>query len=152
MNKLFPNTLVDDDVELEYYAIEAAPLTAKGGNQLVAVVADVSPELALESVRKSRTGEFFAKRTLSARQVACPGIANPLPLEGWNHWDGPEMARCPSCRRALAAVAIGHRWSVRLLGVGPVGKEGGHGIHICQRSECRAKMEIVVSQVPKGGR
>ena len=151
MNKLFPDTEVDEDVELEYYAVEAAALTAKGRPQLVAVVADVTAALALEAVRTSRAGDFFPGRVLTARPVACPGVALPLPLLGWTHFDGPEKARCPACRRALAVVAHGHRWSIRLVDRAPAGTEAGHGIHTCQRSECRADMEIVVSQTPKGG-
>lgn len=152
MNKLFPNAVVDDEVDdLEYFAIEAAALPGHSRPQLVAVVADVSAELALKAVRESRAGEFFADRALSARQVSCPGLAYPLQLEGWTHFDSPEKARCPSCRRALAVIATGHRWSIRLVGRAPESTEKGHGIHTCQRSECRADMEIVVSQTPKGG-
>ena len=158
MNTLFPNAVVDEEVELEYFAIEAQPETPAGRFELVAVVADVDAEMALKAVRQSRIGAFFAGRGLMARPVACPGVANPLAIEGWSHYDGPSAngrgdgkAMCPACRRTLAVVEPGMRWSIRLVDRAPAGTEKGHGIHTCQRSECRADMEIVVSQTPKGG-
>lgn len=142
----------DDDVELEYFAIEAADATAKPDmpKALVAVVADVSPELAL-SVVSERWGHLkaFRGKTLSARIVDCPGVHDPLPAYGWIHFDGPESAKCPACRRTLAVIPKGYRWSLRLL-QDPRGKgtHPGHGTHRCQRSACRKDIEIVVSQAP----
>lgn len=156
------------DACLKFYAIEIPPSpgTRGGpptGRRLLAVVGDVSEELAIATVAE-RYGHLFPGQQLTARQTDCLGEVVPLTLAGWITFRHPDKARCPRCRRAFLDIEPGVEWRVRVL-TGTQGKRGtsvsdfsvreipflghSHGRHTCTRSTCKAVLEVLVVRSPR---